>query len=183
MIYLNYAWLSIINIIVTLLALVLAPVLPLFATVKAGPIDNGSDIGTEPRLPYWLNWFMTPDNSLYGDATFKLINGCSYLSEVKWLIRNPAYSFGLKYVSGLTPATFTGNNLIKDNDNAVAGKLLVHAGGLFQYTYVRQLFGSSRCLYCNFGWNIRALVDPNVPRKNHPYEATFVFSPRISGFR
>lgn len=181
--YLNYALLSASNILVSLLAILLAPVLPLFATVKMGLIDNGSDVGEGPRLPLWLNWFMTPDNSLYGDATFELINGRSYLSQIKWLIRNPAYSFGLKYIPGLTPATFTGNNLIKDNDHAVPGKLLVHAGGLFQYTYVRQLGSTSRCLYCNFGWNIRALVDPNVPRQNRPYQATFVFSPRISGFR
>jgi len=185
MIYLEYALLAVINIFVTLLAILLAPILPLFASNKSGPINNGSGVGVEPRLPSWLNWFQTPDNSLLGDDTFIIDNldVPMYWHQVKWLLRNPAYSFALRYIPGLTPATFTGNNLIKDNDNAVAGHLTVHADSLFQYTLVRQLFGSSRCLYVNFGWNIRALVDPNVKRQDRPYEATFVFSPRISGFR
>ena len=132
MIYLEYAGLAIVNIFVTLLAIILAPILPLLAKLKQGPTNNGSDVELGPWLPLWLNWFQTPDNSLYGDSSFQqLFPKGSYWSMVHWLWRNPAYSFGLRYIPGLTPATFTGNNLIKDNDNAVAGHLTVHAGGLF----------------------------------------------------
>ena len=37
--------------------------------------------------------------------------------------------------------------------------------------------------YINLGWNVRGLVDDNVQPKPDPYQATFVFSPRLSGYR
>lgn len=182
MIYLLYVAMAVVSLPITLLALILAPVLPLFASNVYGWCDNGSYQEFGPRLPSWLNWFQTPDNSLYGDSSFIVINGQSYWSQVKWLLRNPAYAYGLLYLTDLSHATWTGDNTIKDNDNAKEGWCLVHAGGVFQYTFVRRIGSTSRCIYVNLGWNIRALVDPNVNPRN-PYEATFVFSPRISGFR
>jgi hypothetical protein len=102
---------------------------------------------------------------------------------VHWLLRNPAYSFALWYFIPNTTATFIGDNLIKDNDNAREGWLLVRANGLFQFVWVWHIPNTKRCVYVNLGWNIRALVDDNVDPKPNPYQATFVFSPRISGFR
>lgn len=182
MIYLYYAILVPISLILTLVGLVIAPVLPLFATEREGWLDNGSTWGVGPRLPTWLNWFMTPDNDLYGDATFVRINGKSYWSQVKWLWRNPAYSFGLRYLTAPFTTSVSGDPTIRDNDNARAGHCTVHANGLFLYRLVLPI-GFSRCIYINIGWNIMALVDPNARPKTDPYEATFVFSPRISGFR
>mgnify|MGYP006274349883 FL=1 len=126
---------------------------------------------------------MTPDNDLYGDATFQQINGKSYWSMVKWLWRNPAYSFGLRYLNNPYYTKVSGDPTIKDNDNAKEGWCLVRANGLFQFRFVKRLFGSSRCFYCNLGWNVMGLVDPNVQPKPDQWQATFVFSPRISGFR
>jgi len=160
----------------------LALILPLFALDKEGWLDNQSRWGNGPRLPSWLNWFMTPDNSLDGDANFEQINGISYWSKVKWLWRNPAYSFGLRYLIPPYQAKYFGDNTIKDNDNAKAGWCLVTANGLFQFTLVKYI-GFLRCIYCNFGWNIRALVDDGINPKHNPYQATFVCSPRLSGFR
>ena len=57
MIYLEYAGLAIVNIFVTLLAIILAPILPLLAKLKQGPTNNGSDVELGPWLPLWLNWF------------------------------------------------------------------------------------------------------------------------------
>ena len=182
MIYLLYFVLVPISLLISLLAVILAPILPLFAKPIMGWCDNHSYEAVEPRLPSWLNWFMTPDNSLWGDATFQSINGKSYWSEVKWLWRNPAYSFALRYLTLPVQATYSGDNTIKDNDNAKEGWLFVRAGGLFQFTLVKRIFSSSRCIYINLGWNIRALVDPNA-NPTSPYQATFVFSPRISGYR
>jgi hypothetical protein len=182
MIYLIYLLLVPISLLITLLAVILAPVLPLFATQQDGWLDNHSVWGIGPRLPKWLNWFMTPDNSLDGDATFQQINGKSYWAKVKWLWRNPAYSFALRYLHNPYYTKVQGDSTIKDNDNAKAGWCLVHANGLFQFTSVTPI-GYSRCIYINLGWNIRALVDNNVPVKPDPYQATFVFSPRISGYR
>ena len=170
------------SLLLTLLAIIIAPVLPVFAVQKEWWLDNHAKRGIGPVLPSWLNWFMTPDNSLDGDATFEQLNGLSYWSKVKWLWRNPCYAFAIRYLTNPYYTVVKGDKTIKDNDNAKSGWLLVHANGLFQFTTVISI-GFSRCIYCNFGWNIRALVDDGVPVKPDPYQATFVFSPRISGFR
>lgn len=182
MIYLLYVILVPISLIITLLALPLGIILPLFATQQEGWLNNGAVYGIGPRLPKWLGWFQTWDNSLDGDATFESLNPPSYWSKVKWLWRNPAPSFAIRKLVSPYIATYKGDPTIRDNDNAKAGWLLVNANGLFQYSWIKQIFSTKRCIYVNLGWNIRALVDPNV----HPaatYIATFVFSPRISGFR
>jgi len=183
MIYIYYVFLALISLPITLLGLILAPVLPLFASHEYGWCDNHSYEDFEPRLPEWLSWFQTPDNSLWGDATFIVINGTSYWSMVKWLIRNPAYSFALRYLDAPYETTVAGDKKIKDNDNAKEGWCFVTAGGLFQLVYIKRIVSSSRCIYINIGWNIRALVDDNFQPKPDIYQATFVFSPRISGFR
>jgi hypothetical protein len=156
--------------------------MPLFTVQKLWWCDNHHFQAVGPVLPSWLNWFMTPDNTLDGDATFERLNPPSYWSKVKWLWRNPAYSFALRYIAAPYTTKVAGDKTIKDNDNAKAGWCLVHANGLFQFTSVTPI-GFSRCIYVNLGWNIRALVDDNVQPKPDPYQATFVFSPRISGFR
>ena len=161
MIYLIYPFMALINFFTTIAAYIFAPAFPLLAEQRDGWLDNGSIWGREPRLPTWLNWFMTPDNSLDGDATFEKINGRSYWSKVKWLWRNPAYSCGLRYLNNPYYTRVRGNNAIKDNDNAISGWVLVNAN-----------------------WNIRALVDDNVMPKPLNYQATFAFTPfRLSGFR
>ena len=183
MIYIKYMFLVPISLILTIVSLPLGIILPLFAEQRDGWLDNGSIWGIGPRLPTWFNWFMTPDNSLDGDYSFEQINGRSYWSKVKWLWRNPAYAFALQYLSGVYWTSWQGDKTIKDNDNAKEGWCLVHANGLFQFTYVKRIFSSSRCIYVNLGWNIRGLVDDNVMPKPLNWQATFVFSPRISGFR
>jgi hypothetical protein len=183
LIYLIYLALVPISLILTLIAIILAPVMVLFTVQKDGWLDNHSIWGIGPRLPIWLNWFMTPDNSLDGDYTFQQINGRSYWSKVKWLWRNPAYSFALRNLVAPYTTTVAGDATIKDNDNAKEGWCLVRANGLFQLVCVKRIFSSSRCIYINLGWNVRGLVDDNVQPKPNAWQATFVFSPRISGFR
>lgn len=178
----QYILLAPASLLLTLLAVLIAPILPLFAKPIMGWCDNHSYEAVEPRLPSWLGWFMTPDNSLDGDATFLKINGFGYWSQVKWLWRNPAYSFGLKYLDFPYACKVWGNRTIKDNDNAKAGWCFVTANGLFQFRWVRPV-GFSCCVYVNFGWNILGLVDDNFMPKPLRYQATFVFSPRLSGFR
>jgi len=183
MIYIIYLLFVPISLVLTILAYILAPVLPLFAIQQIGWCDNHSYEAVGPRLPKWLNWFMTPDNSLDGDATFQVINGVSYWSKVKWLWRNPAYSFAIQYLTAPYTTLVNGDKTIKDNDNAKEGWCIVHANNLFQFVYIKRIFSTSRCIYVNFGWNVRGLVDDNVVNKPNPWQATFVFSPRISGFR
>jgi len=181
-IYALYLALVPLSLVLTLVAIILAPVLPLLATEQAGWLDNHAKWGVGPRLPTWLFWFQTPDNSLDGDATFERINGISYWAKVKWLWRNPCYAFAIRYLNNPYYTVVKGDKTIRDNDNAKAGWCWVHANGLFQFTSITPI-GFSRCIYVNLGWNIRALVDNNVNPKPVPYQATFVFSPRISGFR
>ena len=182
MIYLLYVVLVPISLLITLIAVILAPILPFFASPKLGWCDNHSYEAVEPRLPQWLNVFMTPDNSLWGDATFDRLNGRSYFSQVKWLWRNPAYSFALRYIQAPYTTTVKGDQSIKDNDNAKAGWCFVKANGLFQFTWITPI-GFARCFRVTLGWNIMGLVDPNIPVKPNKYQATFAFSPRLSGFR
>lgn len=180
MIFILYAILVPISLLLTLLAVILAPILPVFAVQKFWWCDNHSYQAIGPVLPAWLNWFQTPDNTLDGDATFVANNPPSYWSKVKWLVRNPAYSFALKYINTLeNMPRYTGNENIKDNDNAVAGWCFVRCAGLFQFTWVQPI-GFSRCIYCVFGWNIRGTLHQPTTEN---YQATFAFSPRISGFR
>lgn len=183
MIYLVYLLLVPVSLLLTLLAIVLAPVLPVFAVENEWWLDNHSKRGIGSVLPSYLNWFMTPDNDLYGDATFQEINGRSYWSKVKWLWRNPAYSFALKYLQFPYETTVYGDKTIKDNDNAKAGYCFIRANGLFQFRFIKHITGTNRCILVNFGWNIMGLVDDNVMPKPLEWQATFVFSPRLSGFR
>lgn len=191
MIYVKYALMAVFSLLLTVVAYIIAPVLPLFARNEEGSILNGTDRGVGPRLPKWLNWFMTPDNSLDGDEGWQKEHWqwrfkfppkvASYIGQVGWLWRNPAYSYGMKYIDGYSEVYYSGNPTIKDNDGAKEGSVIVKVAGLFQYTYVKRIGSTSRCFYVNFGWNIRALIEPSNRRKE--YRATFVFSPRISGFR
>lgn len=178
MIYLIYLVLVPISLITTLIAIITAPIMPIFAKQIDGWLLNHSIWGIGPRLPTWLNWFMTPDNSLDGDETFQQINGRSYWSKVKWLWRNPAYGFALRYINRPYNIYVAGDNTIKDNDNAKAGWCFVKSNGLFQFTSVTPI-GFNRCIYIVLGWNIRGVVTTN----QDIWQATFAFSPRISGFR
>ena len=121
MIYLVYLLLVPCSLLLTLLAVILAPVLPIFAKPLMGWCDNHSYEAVEPRLPIWLNWFMTPDNSLNGDATFAQLHAPSYWSQVLWLWRNPAYSFGLRYLAVPYTTDVKGDKTIKDNQHAKEG--------------------------------------------------------------
>ena len=183
MIYIFYIILVPISLLLTLLAIIIAPVLPLFSQNIYGWCNNHSYEDFGSRLPTWLNWFMTPDNTLNGDATFQtMFPPNQWWSQVHWLWRNPLPTFALRTLSGVYWTSWQGDKTIKDNDNAKAGWCLVHANGLFQFTSVTPI-GFSRCIYVNLGWNIRALVDDNVQPKPLIYQATFCFSPRISGYR
>lgn len=178
--YLLYPFLIPCDLFLSLLCKILSPILPLFAKNTYGWCDNQSYEWVEPRLPGWLSLFQTPDNSLYGDATFQAVNGRSYWSMAKWLRRNPAYGFSLKYINTIeNKPILTGDDTIKDNDNAKAGWCFVRCAGLFQLTWVRPI-GFGRCIYCVFGWNIRGTLHQAPTAR---YQATFACSPRLSGFR
>jgi len=89
MMWFNYLWRTVLQLLFTLLAYVLAPVLPLFCNADGW-------------LPNWLKWFQTQDASL--DAGWKHGYFQPYkfalpervwlwIMRTRWLLRNPAYGF------------------------------------------------------------------------------------------
>jgi len=183
MIYILYPFLVVINLIGTALTFPLAFLLVLFNTKQDGWLDNATKRGTGPRLIKLLSWFQTPDNSLDGDHTFQVLFPPSWWSRVHWLWRNPFYGFAVKIFDGSTGMSYSGDLTCSPTE---PGHILVQGHGLFQWVYYKKL--GSKCLYLNFGWNIKALVEPAfiTPDQWHDntaviknYPATFAFSPRI----
>lgn len=181
--FILYPFLVVINLVGTVLTFPLAFFLPMFATGQYGWINNATAKATEPRLPKWLSWFQTPDNSLWGDNGFKSANGTGYIPSIKWLWRNPFYGFAVKTFDGSTGMSYSGD---LDCSPTKPGHIFVKGHGLFQWVYYKKI--GSKCLYLNFGWNIKALVEPGfiTPDQWHDntaliadYPATFAFSPRL----
>ena len=175
--------LVIINLIGTALTFPLAPFIVLFAKSEMGWIDNATRKATEPRLPTWLHWFQTWDNSLWGDDGFKVKHSPCWLSKILWLWRNPFYGFAVRTFDGSSGMSYSGD--LATNETHY-GHILVTGHGLFQYVYTHKL--GSKTFYLNLGWNIRALVDPAFITPTQwvdntalikDYPATFAFSPRI----
>ena len=178
-----YPFLVIINLIGTILTFPLALLIVLFAKDEMGWVNNATAKAIGPRLPKWLNWFQTWDNSLDGDAGFVAAHKPSWWSKVQWLWRNPFYGFAVVEFDGSTGMSYLGD--LATNETHY-GYILVTGHGLFQWVYTRKL--GSKTLYINLGWNIKALIDPAfiTPDQWHDnteviknYHATFAFSPRI----
>lgn len=187
MIYLK--WLAIVPVMlaVTVLTFPLAFVLPFFADYRDGLLDNATKTGMGWRLPNWLSWFSTSDNSLDGDEgwrtehwqwRFKLPAAlATYVGRVGWLWRNPGYGYGAEFLVGEPiVATITGDKDVND-DPGREGWCLVRCQDLFQFVWVKRI-STAKSIYCVFGWNVKGLVDANQRR----HTATFAFSPRISKF-
>jgi hypothetical protein len=160
---LRYPFLVVLSLAFSLLAYVLAPLLPLFAAPVLGPTDNNTATSVEPRLPTWLNWFMTPDNSLYGDQTFKGNHPPSYWSQVLWLWRNPAYGFDL--LLGVAPWQPVRESPVIGDGSGAEGWRCYTTPGAFSFLWVKRLWGT-RCTHFEFGWKFDT--------------GALVFSPRFS---
>jgi hypothetical protein len=189
MIYLKWLLLLPVMIAVTILTFPLAFILPLFAQYQEGRLDNNTQYGWGWYLPSWLNWFQTPDNSLDGDEgwrvnhwqwRFKLPTKlATYVGRIGWLWRNPGYGVGVEFIDSPVPvtATYTGNKNVNDSPG-VEGYCFVKGAGLFQLVWVKKI-SDTKCIYCNFGWGIKGLIDGPETK----YKATYAFSPRISTFK
>lgn len=141
-----------INLLVTFIAYILAPVLPAFAN-------------TAGWLPNWLWWFQTPDNSIDGDNAFNTPSKHPYITKMPryirqmfWLIRNPSYGFNWTVLATKplpnNPAKFIGDLYAKGK----VGKY----GWCFSWItktkyfhlkiYQPTIFG--KCLKFRIGWNL-----------------------------
>ena len=72
---------------------IITPILPLFAVCRSGGCNNNAYQAEGLRLPVWLSWFDTRDNSLCGDSRWEQTHNCCYWSKVAWLYRNSLYGF------------------------------------------------------------------------------------------
>jgi hypothetical protein len=166
-------------------AYVLAPALPLFAVMRFGPMDNNNASGFEPRLPEWLSYFQTPDNSLWGDATFQRLNGPRYWSMVKWLWRNPAYGFeravlGAKIRPADVPVV-KGDPDVQDGPAGKEGFCFIRISSYWNLVWVKRS-GNTRCWYFNLGWKLKTYAENPARVLTEPV-AQFVVSPRRPLFR
>lgn len=167
-----------------LLAWIVAPILPLFATMQDGWSDNSHYRAVEPRLPWWLGWFMTPDNSLWGDngwQTKHCPNFKSYWGMVKWLCRNRAYGFSWTVLAcpvGDPAAAVVDGDLNIDRNNGRFGSFRIVLGDYWQRKWVTRIGNTDYLVSLNVGW----LLDPYVKNpetvKAQPL-ALYLFSPRF----
>lgn len=159
MTYIKCLILAPIGLAFTLLAWILSPFLPLFSALQLGACDNGSiPQRLEPRLPLWLAWFQTPDNSLWGDAGWRTVH-CphykSYLGMVKWLFRNPGYGFAWSVLAAQPPAgqfiTAIGDMTVNDGVHGNAGWYLSRTDGAFRFRWIVKII-PGRCFMLDVGW-------------------------------
>ena len=125
----------IINLIGTILTFPLALLIVLFAKDEMGWVNNATAKAIGPRLPRWLNWFQTWDNSLDGDAGFVAAHKPSWWSKVQWLWRNPFYGFAVVEFDGSSGMFYSGD--LATNETHY-GYILVTGHGLFQWVYTRK---------------------------------------------
>ena len=144
------------------LAYLLAPVLPLFAVQRLGMSDNNHYRRTEPRLPGWLDWFMTDDNSLAGDAAFAALHGESYWSMVKWLWRNPAVGFERNVLSAkISPGMrlhVWGNPQVSDAPHGLAGACFVLLGHCWNLVCIVPTI-TGYCIKLDIGWQLKTYAE------------------------
>lgn len=175
------AWL-----VFNLCAWLAAPVLPLFAVARDGLINNGNDHAVEPRLPRWLSWFMTWDNSLYGDNGHKERWGHagSYRQMVAWLLRNPAYGFEREVLGAkITPSDrvqTNGNPWIKNRTRGVEGRLFVWIGNYWCWKRVIDT-NDGYCWMFEAGWKLQPYAQDGRRTATEPV-AQLVLSLRRTEF-
>ena len=89
-----------------ILAKLLSPILPIFAQNLWGPSATENSYAVEPRLPWWLDWFMMDDHSLWGGEEWRTKlhpkNYNTYLGMTLWLLRNSACNLG-RYPLAVVP--------------------------------------------------------------------------------
>lgn len=157
--------------VLSLVALLVTPLLPAFAAPRLGPVNNNNGTAVEPRLPRWLAWFDTPDNSLLGDSGWRATHGGGYGAQVAWLYRNSLYGF--KW--GPIAAPMSVDRVIKgdptiNRNNGHYGVLRIAMGDYWQWKCVQPLGATGYCWMINLGW----LLDDAGQQK-----ALFLFSPRL----
>ena len=166
-----YTLLIIPTIVMTLLAFVLAPILPLL-------------MNEQGDLPWQLRWFQPSDNKLFGDASWANDHPTwdVYRLAMTYQWRNPAQGFDQwirANVAEQTPWVCRGNIMIQDGAQGVGGWYLITANSYFHFSFVLPI-GFGHCLTGGYGWRLNSLVKGY----SHPTLGQYVFTPlfRIQKF-
>lgn len=157
-------WLCILPIIITaeVVAVILAPVLPLFSK--------------NAWLPDWLDWFQTPDSNLMGDDAHQArwLKHSPYLQMVMWLLRNRAYGFKWgPFGAAPKPYKVRGTPDIGNRHSYKSGWLFILNEQGFWYFKCVYPITASYCIQLAFGWQLDA---PMLGR------SLYMFSPRITRY-
>ena len=108
--------------------------------VNFGAAALSGPMAVEPRLPTWLAWFDTPDNSLLGDNNWKATHNGDYWSMVQWLYRNSLYGFKWGPIAAPNdgPRTIHGDPTINCN-NGHYGTMSIEKKPYWQWKYVEPI--------------------------------------------
>jgi hypothetical protein len=147
----KWAFLAVAGIVITILAMILAPALALFRQA-------------DDRLPAWLSWFQQPDTPCCGDAAFHA-NQMSwtqskYLWTVFWMWRNPAYGFDSAVlgarISWIWGYYSWGDELVGNSPlhNGWVFRKLVTGGHTYWQFYFVHGWTDTKCLRVNLGWKL-----------------------------
>lgn len=182
-------WLSMVpvSLAFTIIAVLLAPFLPILAS-------------NDGWLPRWLWWFQTPDNSLDGDGGWQREHAQwryelpdplrTYVGRVGWLLRNPAYGFEwagplCARIDPTAAVRFIGDPWIQNRPNGKSGFCLTVIdnpdGPSFWHLYWVKAISDGYCLNINLGWKLKTYAEDPSRRLTKPL-AMFCFSPRIAAF-
>lgn len=163
-------------------------------------IDNGHSWATEPRLPNWLSWFQTPDNSLNGDEAWlnmqeghwawrAMLQGYptiqKYFGRLGWLLRNPAQGFECSDsiaadILSTDVVHCLGNPLINDKPNGVAGYCFTKIGHYWNLCVIIRI-GKSKCCKIDIGWMLKTYAE-QPSRVVTQRQAQYVVSLRFPSF-
>jgi len=152
----------------------ITPILPLLVVHRECWTDNGSVWAEGWKLPKWLSWFDTPDNSLLGDSRWMADHTGDYWSMVCWLYRNSLYGFKWTILAMDVQDTqiVTGNSNIGYQGSRFGVLHIRQPNGAWQLKIVKPILG--KIFEGNFGW----LLDDTTKQR-----ALFMFSPRIKGIQ
>lgn len=152
-VYVKWVLLSPLTAVMYVVGILLAPVLPLFAS------EDG-------WLPEWLSWFQTPDNPIDGDrGHLKRWEGWPiYIRRVAWLLRNCAYGFD-ETICGI--ASLPTDRLIEVGETkasdvrGISGtchRWLFRGDKLIAFHYYRvwhyQVWRFKACMRISMGWKL-----------------------------
>ena len=180
----KYIIFVLVYIIMLIIAALFNPIFVLLRQDSYGRSDNDNKHAIEPRLPKWLAWFDTPDNSLYGDTGWQTIHRTKdwnkYLGMVMWLYRNPCAGFCWSVLAQDVPkgTTFTYTGPIEvDKGQQKWGSLFIKASnGLWQYKCAKLYKGWRFSL--ELGWLLDRYIKDPKSFETHP-KAKLDFQPMI----